>query len=112
MRSTVYCSEPNNMRYIVTLLALALLPLIHGCAVVAVGGAAAGGYLLGEDRRPVSIMSDDKQIEARVVDRVRPKYPDAHVNATSYNRWVLLTGEVPNDVAKRDIENLAKGVEN
>src|ERR687891_249197 len=46
--------------------ALALLPLLHGCAAVALGGAAAaGGYLVGEDRRAVNIMTDDQVIESR-----------------------------------------------
>jgi osmotically-inducible protein OsmY len=101
------------MRYVVTLLVLASLPLIHGCAAIAVGGAAAaGGYMVGEDRRPVGVMTDDQAIEFKISNRVAEKYPNAHVNATSFDRLVLLTGEVPTDAAKPEVEKIARSVEN
>ena len=100
------------MRYLLTVLTLLSLPLLHGCAAVALGGAAAaGGYMVGEDRRPVPVMTDDQGIEFRVANRVGEKYPGAHVNATSYNYLVLLTGEAPNDAAKADIEQIARSVD-
>lgn len=101
------------MRQLLTLLALASLPFLHGCAAVALGGAAAaGGYLIGEDRRPASIMADDTAIEVRLNNRVVEKYPAAHINGTSFNRLVLLTGEAPSAEAKADIEKIARAVEN
>jgi osmotically-inducible protein OsmY len=98
------------MRSFLTL--LALIPLMHGCAVVALGGAAAGGYLVGEDRRPVNVMTDDQGVELRVANRVEEKYPTAHINVTAFNKLVLLTGEAPDEAAKNDIDVIARAVPN
>src|ERR1700681_951031 len=101
------------MRYVLTLVILALLPLVHGCALVAVGGAAAaGGYLVGEDRRPVNIMTEDQAVELRVANRIEEKYREVHINATAYNKLLLLTGEAPTEAAKSDMETIARGVPN
>jgi len=101
------------MRYFLTLMMIASLPLLHGCAAVAVGGAAAtAGYVVGEDRRSASTIADDQEIEFKVSDRIRDKYPDAHLGATSFNRMVLLTGEAPDAAAKTEIERIARSVEN
>ena len=101
------------MRYVLTLAILALLPLVHGCALVAVGGAAAaGGYLVGEDRRPVNIMTEDQAVELRVANRIEEKYREVHINATAYNKLLLLTGEAPTEAAKSDMETIARGVPN
>jgi osmotically-inducible protein OsmY len=100
------------MRYVLTLVIFALRPFVHGCALVALGGAAAGGYVVGEDRRPVNIMTDDQGVELRVANRVEEKYPTAHINATAYNKLLLLTGEAPTEAAKTDIDEIARGVPN
>src|SRR3712207_3869296 len=100
------------MRLLFAALAIASIPLFSGCAAVALGGAAAaGGYLVGEDRRPAAIMRDDEAIELRAQNRVSEKFPNAHVNATSYNKLVLLSGEVPNDAAKGEAERIVRGLE-
>ena len=102
------------MRQIITrflmLTALAALPLLNGCVAALVGGAVAGGYLAGEDRRPASTLSDDQAIEFKISNRITEKFPQAHVNSTSYNRLVLLTGEAPNAEVKAEIEKLVKEV--
>ena len=49
-------------------------------------------------------------VELRIANRVSEKYPSAHVNATCYNKLVLLTGEAPSEAAKADIEAIARGV--
>jgi osmotically-inducible protein OsmY len=100
------------MRNLIALIVLASLPLLQGCVAAAIGGAAAGGYMLGEDRRPVSAMTEDQAIEFKVGNRVGEKHPTSHINATSYNRLVLLTGEAPNAEAKADIERITRAVEN
>jgi osmotically-inducible protein OsmY len=99
------------MRLFALIAALASLALLQGCAAVALGGAAAGaGYLVGEDRRPVNIMTADEEIELRATSRVKEKHPNAHINVTSYNRLVLITGEAPTEAEKSDIEALARSV--
>lgn len=100
------------MRYLVTLCALALLPLMNGCMLFAVGAAGAGGYLVGEERRPVSTIAEDEKIKFKIDNRVAEKHPEAHINPTSYNGLVLLTGEAPTEQAKREIEQAVRGVEN
>ena len=99
------------MRQLMIVFALASLPVLGGCAAAVLGGAAAGGYLVGEDRRPASILTDDQTIEFRIGNRVAEKFPTAHVNATSYNRLVLLTGEAPSAEAKTEIERIAREVQ-
>lgn len=101
------------MRKVLTLMLLASAPLIHGCAAVALGGAAAtAGYVVGEDRRTVGTIAEDQAIESKTGGRITDKYPNVHVNVTSYNRMALLTGEVPTAEAKTEIERIARAVEN
>ena len=100
-------------RILFSLLLLASLPFIHGCAAIAVGGAAAGGVMVAQDRRTVGTMTEDEGIEHKVSGRIGERFKDsAHVNTTSYNRMVLLTGEVPDAAAKTEVERIARGVEN
>ena len=100
------------MRYAILLL-LAGLPLLNGCAPLVVGGAAAGGYLVGEDRRTVATMTDDQGIETRASNRIADALKgNIHVNVTSYNKALLLTGEVPDAAAREQAESIARKVEN
>ena len=100
------------MRLLIAALAMASLPLLNGCAAVALGGAAAaGGYLVGEDRRPAAVMTDDQGIELRASNRITEKFPNAHVNSTSFNKIVLLSGEVPDQAAKAEVERIVRGIE-
>jgi osmotically-inducible protein OsmY len=98
------------MRKLITFCVLVSLPVLYGCVAAMVGGAAAGGYLIGEDRRSTAVLSEDQAIETRIGSRVGDKFPGAHVNTTSYNRLVLLTGEAPTAEAKAEIEDIARGV--
>jgi osmotically-inducible protein OsmY len=96
------------MRSLAAAAALACAVMLYGCAAAVIGGAAAGGYLVGEDRRTAAVMTDDEGIELKLNNRISEKYPDSHVNVTSYNRLVLLTGEAPNADARADIEKIAR----
>lgn len=101
------------MRYAILML-VASLPLLHGCAPLVVGGAAAaGGFLVGEDRRTVGTLAEDQRIEGRASDRIGDALKgNLHVNVTSYNKAVLLTGEVPDAAAREEAERITKAVEN
>jgi osmotically-inducible protein OsmY len=95
------------------LLLIALFPLFQGCAPLLVGGAAAGGAMMANDRRTVGAITEDQGIEMKVSSRIRERYRDAaHVNVTSYNRRVLLTGEFPDATARAEVERIARSVEN
>lgn len=89
-----------------------LIPSLSGCVPVAAVGVGAG-VLVFSDRRPTETFVADEAIETRAANRINEKYGDrVHVNVTSYNRAVLLTGEVPNEAAKAEIEKIAASVPN
>lgn len=100
------------MRKLIMLSCVALLPVVSGCAAVAVGGAAATGVIMAEDRRTVGTITEDQGIELKAASRIEEKVKDAHINVTSFNRVVLLSGEVPTEAAKADAERIARAVEN
>ena len=100
------------MRKLLAMTCVALLPVVSGCAAVVVGGAAATGVMVAEDRRTVGTMTEDQGIEFKASGRIGEKVKDAHINVTSYNRAVLLTGEVPSEAAKSDAERVARAVDN
>jgi osmotically-inducible protein OsmY len=95
------------------LVALLLLSvLLSGCPAVMVTGAGAG-VMAAEDRRTLGTITEDQSIEFKTSNRVSEKHKDrVHLNVTSYNRMVLLTGEVPSEEVKRDVERIARSVEN
>jgi osmotically-inducible protein OsmY len=98
---------------IAILVLLAVLPFFQACAPLVVGGAAAGGAMMANDRRTVGTITEDQGIELKVSNRIGERYRDAsHVNVTSYNRTVLLTGEVPDAAVKAGVEQIARSVEN
>jgi osmotically-inducible protein OsmY len=92
--------------------ALAAALALSACvpAVVAVGVGA--GVLVATDRRSASAQVDDEAIELKVVDTISTRWPDnVHVNATSFNGVVLLTGEVPTATVNDEIAASVKAVE-
>jgi osmotically-inducible protein OsmY len=95
---------------LVAALAAAVLPLLQGCAPLAVGAAAGGAVMMVDDRRTTGIYIEDETIEWKALARVREVAPSAHVNATSYNRKVLLTGEVASEAEKKRIETETRAV--
>lgn len=103
----------NHIMNFRTAVALAiLLPVIAGCAGVAVVGAGAGALVL-TDRRVSETYLADEGIEIRAANRIGEKLGSkAHVNVISYNRTVLLTGEVPDAAAKELAEKVASEVPN
>jgi osmotically-inducible protein OsmY len=100
------------MRLLAALFALISVLLLSGCPA-AIVGAGALTYGVAEDRRTSGTMIDDDNLETRVSRGVRDRYGEnTHVNVTSFNRSILLTGEVPEDARKADIEKLAQGAGN
>ena len=90
----------------------AAMPFLQSCAPIAVAGAGAAA-LVAADRRTTGTYVEDEEIEWKVIARMRePQFAVAHVNATSYNRRVLLTGEVPDDNAKKQVEDAVRGITN
>ena len=99
-----------------TLALLVALPLaamtLQGCfPVVAVGAGTA--VVRMEDRRTGGTQIEDEGIELRAGNRISERFGDkAHINVTSYNRAVLLTGEAPDAAARSAIESIVRAVPN
>jgi osmotically-inducible protein OsmY len=100
------------MRYLNYLLLAAMLGALQGCfPVVAVG--LGSGALMAADRRTAGTYLEDEGIEDRAINKISINYHDtAHVNVTSYNRHVLLTGEVPNEEAKAGVAKIISDLSN
>jgi osmotically-inducible protein OsmY len=94
--------------------ALALLAAqLAGCGPLLVGGAMVGGTMVAVDRRTAGTQVEDQSIEVKAASRVKEAVGDrAHVNITSYNRTVLLTGEAVNEADKAAVEQAVQRVEN
>ena len=95
---------------IAALLAALIAPTLSGC-VAAVATGATAGALAVMDRRTFGTQTEDEGIEWKILGNLMNKYGDkVHVNQTSYNRKVLLTGEVPDEKTKEDIERMVRGI--
>ena len=93
-------------------LTAALSTQLSACIPMVVGGAAAGGAMAA-DRRTSGIYLEDENIELKASKSIEDAIGEAgHVNITSYNRNVLLTGEVPNEAGKKRAETIAKEITN
>ncbi|MDO9394128.1 MAG: BON domain-containing protein, partial [Methylotenera sp.] len=96
----------NKQTALKLILSAALISQITACVPVVVGGAAAGGAMAA-DRRTSGIFVEDQNIELKAIKKMETNLgEDAHVNVTSYNRNVLLTGEVPIAESKTKAESL------
>lgn len=98
---------------LITLLLVGFAITSQGCAgIVIAGGATAGA--MANDRRTSGAFVDDETIEWKIIDVL---YKDeqienqTHLNATSYNGIVLLTGEIPNDEMRVKINEKIRGVQ-
>lgn len=89
-----------------------LIPALSGCFGVAAVGIGTTA-LMASDRRASETYVTDEGIELRASNRISENYgSNTHVNATSYNRMLLLTGEVPNAETKANIEKLLSSIPN
>jgi len=94
------------------ILSATLITQFTACVPVVVGGAAAGGAMAA-DRRTSGIYIEDENIELKALKLMETNLGEhAHVNVTSYNRNVLLTGEVPTAESKTKAESLVKEITN
>ena len=104
----------NRTRRVVgtALAAATLAAALSACAPLIVGGAVVGG-VMAVDRRTAGTQIEDEGIELRAANRIREALGDrAHVNVTSYNRQVLLTGEVATAQDRQAVEQMVSQVEN
>jgi osmotically-inducible protein OsmY len=93
-------------------LSLILVGQLSACVPVVVGGAAAGGAMVS-DRRTSGIYVEDENIELKALKMIETSIGSTvHINVTSYNRNVLLTGEAPSAQVKSKAETMIKNITN
>ena len=103
--------EPRRFT-LVLLVVGSTLTTLTACFPLAVGGAVVGG-MVATDRRTTGTVVEDEGIELRSASRIRAAMGDrGHINVTSYNRQVLLTGEVPSVQDKQQVEQIVASVDN
>lgn len=103
-----------NKRTALLLGVAALVPLLQGCPAVLVAGVGTAA-MVADDRRTTGVFVEDQNIELKVANEVSKKYGKTNgvdVRGTSFNRFVLLNGEVPSEEIRNDIGALAAAVEN
>ncbi|HYC35057.1 MAG TPA: BON domain-containing protein [Usitatibacter sp.] len=97
-------------RKLIAVAALAVaMPLLQGCFPLAVTGMGAAA-LMATDRRTTGIYVEDENIEWKALARMREDSRGANVNATSYNRRVLLTGQAPTEEEKARLERVVRSI--
>ncbi|MFN3610796.1 BON domain-containing protein [Tepidimonas sp.] len=93
--------------------ATTLLAPLSGCAPLVAGAAVGGTVLVATDRRTSGTQLEDQTIELKIGNRVREQLGErARVNPTSFNRKVLLTGEVASEADRQTVLRIVQGVEN
>lgn len=90
----------------------ALLASLQGCVALVAGGAASS-VMASLDRRTLGMQTEDKSITLKAELKM-PQITgeNGHVNVTSYNRRVLLTGEVRDEAMKQAVEREVRGIAN
>lgn len=89
----------------------ASLPVVNGCAAVAVGGAATAA-VVADDRRMASVVMLDQEIELHAFDRLNKAFSNkpVSVSTVSYNRKVLVVGQVPDAATRSRVEEIVRSV--
>jgi osmotically-inducible protein OsmY len=106
--------EPSFSRAMAAcLLVAALGSTLSACAPVVVGAAVGTGVLVATDRRTTGIQVEDEAIELKAGSRISDALGSrVRVNVTSFNRQVLLTGEVGSETDRQRVQQIVSGVEN
>lgn len=97
----------------ISLAILTVILLLQGCAALVVGGAATTA-VVAHDRRTMGIMVEDQSIELKSYDSLgkdTQMKKDSKINVTSYNKVVLMTGQVPTEAVRRKAEQIVSQVE-
>ena len=86
---------------------------LASCAAPLMFGGVLGGAMVASDRRTTGIQVEDESIEQRSASAMRENFgTKEHINITSYNRQVLITGEVSSDLVRAQAEQLVGRVQN
>lgn len=95
-----------------SLIAVLLATQLSACGILAVGGVAAGASVMA-DRRTPGVQAIDNGIEMQANAALSKKFGDnAHINVTSFNQKVLLTGEAKDADIKGEADAYVKAMKN
>ena len=95
-----------------TVSGLLLVCTLGACAPLIIAGVA-GTAMVASDRRTSGAQLEDESIELRAKARIRDNLGErVHVNVTSFNRQVLLTGEVTAEKDRQAVVQLVERIEN
>jgi osmotically-inducible protein OsmY len=99
------------MRIVSLLLLVFILGSLQGCFPVVAAGVGAG-VVMAQDRRNTEVYIEDQKIESKAARLIDEQVKTVmHVNTTSFNYRVLITGEVPDEATKAKIEQIVSGIE-
>lgn len=100
------------MRIVSLLLIVFVSGSLQGCFPVVAAGVGTG-IMMAQDRRTPGAYVEDEAIETKAFDRIGKQYKNTvHVNITSFNRNVLISGEAPSEEVKAEIGKLVSAIEN
>jgi osmotically-inducible protein OsmY len=109
MRSPVLLVHPSAP---VLIALLAAIPLLDGCAPAVVAVGVGYGAVVANDQRSTGAQLDDESIEIKVTTEAGGRWGnEVHLNVTSYNGIVLLTGEAPSTTVQDEITKIAKSTD-
>ena len=97
------------MRALSLVVAVILTVILQGCFPLAATGIGAAALMV-DDRRSTGVYVEDENIEWKARGRLFERFKDAHVNVTSFNLAVLLTGEVPTEQMKQEIADVIRAI--
>lgn len=101
----------STIRLVVVL--IALVPVLQSCIPLVIGAGVGAGVMMAEDRRTSGTVLEDETIEIKAKNRITEKYGEqVNISVTSFNRFVLLTGQAPTDEIKQDLPVLVLEVPN
>lgn len=103
-----------DVRSLLAIALVSLIPQLQGCVPVVAAGAGTA-VLVADDRRTTGTYLEDQNIEMKASSALKKRFgkdDEVHINVTSYNRYVLLTGEVPDEETRKQAGITALGIEN
>ena len=102
----------QRRRRLITLTLVSALPLLNACMPAVLATGAAVGVISFHDRRLTGVQADDEVSEWKGSNRLPARHADkSHVNFTSFNRVLLITGEVPDQESRQAIEDIGLRIE-
>lgn len=94
-------------------LLVALAPFLQSCIPLLIGAGVGAGVMMAEDRRTSATVLEDQTIEIRARNRITEKYAEqVNISVTSFNRFVMLSGQAPTEEIRQDVAVLVLEVPN